>query len=112
CFLDYDRELAIMAEIELEGTRRFIGVGRLVADPNHQSAEFALLGADAWENLGVGLKLTDHCLENPPGGGVQRMIAETSLDNARMISIFEQRGFRIDRNLLDGAVVVERSLVE
>jgi acetyltransferase len=112
CFLDYDRELAMMAEIEHEGKRRFIGVGRLVADPNHETAEFALLVADAWQNCGLGLKLTDHCLEIARVWGIRRMIAETSLDNARMISIFEQRGFRIDRNLRDGAVVVERNLME
>jgi acetyltransferase len=111
CFLDYDRELAMMAEIETEGKRRFIGVGRIVADPNHETAEFALLVADAWQNCGLGLKLTDHCLEIARVWGIRRMIAETSLDNARMISIFEQRGFRVDRNLKDGTVVVERNLV-
>jgi acetyltransferase len=111
CFLDYDRELAIMAEIELDGKRRFIGVGRMVADPNHDSAEFALLVADAWQNCGLGLKLTDHCLDIARAWGIRRIIAETAIDNPRMISIFEQRGFRIDRSLKDGAVTVERSLM-
>src|SRR5262249_9684698 len=63
CFLDYDRELAIMAEIETGGKRQFIGVGRIVAEPNHETAEFALLVADAWQNWGLGLKITEHCLE-------------------------------------------------
>lgn len=112
CFLDYDRELAIMAEIEENGRRRFIGVGRIVADPNHEAAEFALLVADAWQNCGLGLKLTDHCLDIARSWGIRRIIAETSLDNPRMIAIFEQRGFRIDRSLKDGVVVVERNLVE
>jgi acetyltransferase len=110
CFLDYDRELAIMAEIEAEGTRRFIGVGRLAADPNHETAEIALLVADAWQNVGLGLKLTDHCLEIARTWGIRRIIASTSLDNPRMISIFEQRGFRVDRNYQEGVVLVERTL--
>jgi acetyltransferase len=112
CFLDYDRELAIMAEIELDGRRRFIGVGRMVADPNHETAEFALLVADAWQNCGLGLKLTDHCLDIARSWGIHRIIAETALDNPRMISIFEQRGFHIDRSLNDGTVIVERTLAD
>jgi acetyltransferase len=110
CFLDYDRELAIMAEIDDQGKRQFIGVGRLAADPNHETAEIALLVADAWQNVGLGLKLTDHCLEIARTWGIRRIIASTSLDNPRMISIFEQRGFRIDRSVKDGIVLVERRL--
>jgi acetyltransferase len=112
CFLDYDRELAIMAEIENLGKREFTGVGRLSADPNHETAEFALLVADAWQNAGLGLMLTDHCLEIARSWGIQRVIAETSLDNPRMISIFEQRGFRVEHSLKDGVVAAERRLDE
>ncbi|MDX2414068.1 MAG: acetate--CoA ligase family protein, partial [Bacteroidales bacterium] len=31
CYIDYDREIAIVAEIEEEGARKIIGVGRLIA---------------------------------------------------------------------------------
>lgn len=112
CFLDYDRELAIMAEIEDGGKRRFIGVGRLAADPNHESAEYAVLVADAWQNSGLGLKLTDYCVEIARQWGICRITAETALENHRMISIFEQRGFQVDRNLATGVVTVEKFLVE
>jgi len=110
CFLDYDRELAIMAEIEDAGQRQFIGVGRLAADANHETAEIALLVADAWQNVGLGLKLTDHCLAIARTWGIRRVTASTSLDNPRMISIFEQRGFRVDHNYQEGTVLVERIL--
>lgn len=106
CVLDYDRELAIVAD----SGGRLIGVGRLSADANHQSAEFALLVVDAWQNQGLGLKLTDYCLEIAGRWGVKRIFAETTPDNARMISIFEQRGFRIARNLRERIVVVDKLL--
>jgi acetyltransferase len=109
-FLDYDRELAIMAEIDVDGRRRFAGVGRLVADANHETAEFALLVADAWQNQGLGLKLTDYCLEIARTWGVKRIVAETTFDNPRMISIFDQRGFRVERKIEQGVVVVDKSL--
>jgi len=110
CFLDYDRELAIMAEIEHEGCRKFIGVGRLVADPDHETAEFAVLVADAWQNRGLGLKLTGYCMEIARQWGLKRIMAQTTFDNPRMISIFDSRGFKIDRNHADGLVLVDKSL--
>ena len=48
CFLDYDRETAIIAEFCDGDQRRLVGVGRLIADVDHQSAEFAVLVIDAW----------------------------------------------------------------
>lgn len=41
CFIDYDRELALIAEVEEEGKRKIIGVGRLASDPAHEISEFA-----------------------------------------------------------------------
>ena len=63
CFVDYDRELAIVAEKEEGAERRIIGVGRLVADPDHTEAEYAILVIDAWQGKGIGAMLTDYCLE-------------------------------------------------
>lgn len=94
----------------IERRKKFIGVGRLVADANHDTAEFALLVADAWQNHGLGLRLTDHCLDIARRWEVKRIIAETSLDNPRMIGIFEQRGFRVERRLEDRVVAVEMAL--
>ncbi|HSM49670.1 MAG TPA: acetate--CoA ligase family protein, partial [Draconibacterium sp.] len=34
CLIDYDREIAIVAEVEEEGKKKLIGVGRLIADPD------------------------------------------------------------------------------
>ena len=43
--------------------RKLVGVGRLVADPDHETAEYAVLVTDAWQNRGLGGVLTDYCLE-------------------------------------------------
>ena len=58
CYIDYDRELAIVAEIEEEGKRKLAGVGRLVADPDHTDAEYAVLVADPWQGKGLSDALT------------------------------------------------------
>ncbi len=93
CFIDYDRELAIVAEIEEDGERKLIGVGRLVADADQRDAEYAVLVADAWQDEGLGSVLTDFCLEFAEKWGVGRVWAETTTNNPRMISIFKDRNF-------------------
>jgi acetyltransferase len=95
CFIDYDREIAIVAERDRDGRRELLGVGRLVADPDHETAEYAVLVSDAWQNRGLGGVLTDYCLEIARGWGLRRMEAQTTADNARMLALFEQRGFTI-----------------
>ena len=60
CFIDYDRELAIVAELESgDGSKKLAGVGRLVADPAHLRAEYAVLVADPWQRRGLGNLLTE-----------------------------------------------------
>ena len=42
CNIDYDRQLAIVAEITENGHRRIIGVGRLLVDVEKNFGEFGL----------------------------------------------------------------------
>jgi acetyltransferase len=107
CFIDYDREIAIVAEHDADGARKLVGVGRLVADPDHESVEYAVLVCDDWQNQGLGAVLTDYCLEIARKWGVKRIVAQTTPDNARMIKLFEQRQFEI--TMADDAAMVDVS---
>ena len=97
CFIDYDREIAIVAEVEDEGKRRLIGVGRLVADVDHDEAEFAIIIADRWHGRGLGRLLTSYCVEIAGTWGVNRIVAETSQENSAMIATFRSCGFEVER---------------
>ncbi|MEQ8789573.1 MAG: bifunctional acetate--CoA ligase family protein/GNAT family N-acetyltransferase [Pirellulaceae bacterium] len=110
CFIDYDREIAIVAECEVEGRRRLIGVGRLVADADHLDAEYAVLVVDAYHGLGLGSLLTDYCLEICRGWGIHKVIAETSPDNRRMLQLFQHRGFELDHSLSPDVVLARKML--
>jgi acetyltransferase len=109
CFVDYDREIAIVAEAEDGDERRLVGVGRLVADPDHESVEYAVLVTDAWQNRRLGALLTDYCLEIAAGWGAKRMVAQTTSDNRRMLALFERRGFVLTP-AEDGLVDVSKPL--
>jgi acetyltransferase len=88
--------MAIVAEVAHDGAPRLAGVGRLVADPDHRSAEFAVLVTDEWQNRGLGTLLTGYCLEIAAKWGVERVTAETTPDNARMLSVFQGAGFKVE----------------
>ncbi len=110
CFIDYDREIAIVAEIEEDDQRKIIGVGRLVADADHTNAEFAVLVGDPWHGLGLGSMLTDYCLDVCHRWGVHRVVAETAPDNRRMLDMFRNRGFKRDTSSCSETVLVSKNL--
>jgi acetyltransferase len=93
CCIDYDREMAIIPELQSGEDRKMLGVGRLVADPDHETAEYAVIVADAWQGQGLGLLLTDYCLEIAKSWGIKRVEAVTTMDNGRMITLFDKYGF-------------------
>ncbi|MBN1755831.1 bifunctional acetate--CoA ligase family protein/GNAT family N-acetyltransferase [bacterium] len=95
CFNDYDREIAIVAELEDEGQHKFLGVGRMVSDPDLESAEYAILVADAYQNKGLGSILTEYCMEIARNWGIKKIYAVTTTDNPRMVSVFKKLGFEV-----------------
>ena len=110
CYIDYDREIAIVAEIIEDGKRKLIGVGRLIADPDHETVEFAILIVDAWQQKDLGNILTDYCLDIARTWNLKKIIAQTTTDNKRMIAVFKKRGFEITANSNDATVDVRKDL--
>jgi acetyltransferase len=110
CFIDYDREIAIVAELQNEERRHLIGVGRLVADADHTDADYAVLVADAFQGIGLGALLTDYCLEICKHWGVNTVVMESAPQNHRMLSIFENRGFVLDRSASPDVVLGRKVL--
>ena len=111
CFIDYDRELAIVAEVEEEGQRKLIGLGRLVADVNHEAAEYAVIVVDRWQGHGLGGVLTDYCLDVAKRWGVKRLVAETVKNNVPALALFRKRGFEINDQEEADVVLVSKEVV-
>lgn len=95
CYIDYDREIAIVAEVIEDGKRKFLGIGRLIADPDHETVEYAVLITDAWQKKELGSMITDYCMEIAGRWNLKRIYAQTTSDNRPMIAVFEKRGFKI-----------------
>lgn len=112
CFIDYDREIAIVAETIAEGEKKLIGVGRLVADPNLETVEYAVLVPEAWQNKRLGSQMTDYCLEIAKRWNPKKIVAQTTTDNHRMIHVFEKRDFDLSQDEHSEMVDVEKNFVE
>ncbi len=112
CYIDYNREIAIVAEVVDGGEKKLVGVGRLIADPDHESVEYAVLIVDAWQKRELGSMLTDYCTEIARKWKLKRIVAQTTADNRPMISVFEKRGFTITYSDEDTTVDVVKELTE
>jgi acetyltransferase len=108
CFIDYDREMAVVAELQSPEGRELIGVGRLVADPDARRGEYAVLMVDAWQGKGIGTQITNYCVDIARNLGLEEVHAETLPENTRMIAVFRHCGFEVELNQKEGVVNVRR----
>jgi acetyltransferase len=87
-----------------------IAVARLVADPDHQQADYGVHVADAFQHRGLGLLLTQRCVEIGRRWELTRIIGETTTDNLAMIRIFRRLGFEVEFRAKENAVLARLNL--
>ena len=97
CNIDYDREMAIIAEYTSGGKRRNVGVGRLMAQPGGETGEFAILVADDFQNNGLGLKLSDMLIGIAQEKGLKSIYGIVLNDNTKVLNLTKRLGFTVDR---------------
>jgi len=108
CFIDYDREMALVAEhADPEtGEPAIVGVGRLSKGRALPEAEFAILVADRWQHHGIGTELLERLVRIGREEGLERIWAEILAGNRGMRRASERIGFRIRPVPDDPSVVV------
>ncbi|MGE5322906.1 MAG: GNAT family N-acetyltransferase, partial [Actinomycetota bacterium] len=95
CFIDYDREVAIVAEyMDDQGTRRLAGIGRLIRKHSDNTAEVAFLVADKFQNRGLGTLLLEKMIHIARQEGISGLEGATLSDNYGMKDMFARAGFR------------------
>lgn len=98
CQVDYDREIAIVAEIDSEGRRRIIGVGRITSLGDRTQAELAVTVGDPWQGRGLGTALMEKIIEIARNQGIERLWMHILRDNEPMLRLAEKFGFRPGRS--------------
>jgi acetyltransferase len=103
CNIDYDREIAVVAELTEEGRKRILGVVRASIEPDGKTAEIAFIIADPWQGLGLGTKMVDYVLEICRDMKLETIFAIMLADNQRAISLMKKMGFDV-KYMEDGTV--------
>jgi acetyltransferase len=94
CFIDYDREIALVAEHNDGGERHVAGIARLIRNHSGNSAEVAFLVADKFQNRGLGTYLLERTIHIARKEGIAALEAATLSENFNMKDMFVRAGFR------------------
>ncbi len=111
CNIDYDREVAIVAELTEKGKRKILGVVRLIEDPDGKNGEIAVIVVDQYQGLGLGSKMIDYMLEICIDRKLETVYGVMLPDNYRAIHLMEKMGFTT-KYQDDGTIKIIVSLKE
>lgn len=96
CNIDYNREIAIVAEEKEGEKRRIIGVARLILQPDRKRGEFAVVVGDQWQGFGLGSKLVDYIIEIGQDMKLESICGDVMSSNLKMLRLCAKRGFKME----------------
>jgi acetyltransferase len=103
CFIDYGREIALVAESD-DSQRRMLGIGNLVKSHAWGRAEFALLVADQAQGRGIGTEMLRRLIGVGRDEGVTEIVGYVLPSNIAMLGICARLGFEKRGDLEDGII--------
>jgi acetyltransferase len=103
--IDYDREMAIIAELTRGRKKRMIGVARLMAEADRGCGEFAVVVHDDFQGKGLGYKLTDVIIGIAQEKGLREITGYIDAANHRMLQVVSELGFDTVRTVEDVTTV-------
>jgi acetyltransferase len=96
CNIDYEREMAIVAEIKEGNRRTIIGMVRLIMEPELKRGEFAVVVHDRFQGKGLGYKLVDTIIGVGHEKGLEECYGFVLSDNRKMLNMCMKLGFQIE----------------
>jgi acetyltransferase len=107
CFIDYDQEMAFVAEhiAPDTGNREILAVGRLGKPRCSRTAEVAVLVSDRWQRQGFGGQLLKRLIQAARDAKLQEIVANILPGNIDMRTLAQRYGFKI-RKSNDPTIVI------
>jgi acetyltransferase len=99
--IDYDREMALVARHE----GMVLGIARYFADPDRQSAEYAVAVRSDSKRRGIGYLLMTRLIEIARQRGIGELVGEVLRENGPMLEMCRALGFAIVPEPHDAAIV-------
>jgi acetyltransferase len=112
CFIDYDREMALVAEQKdpKTGEPRILAVGRLRKLHGTNDGEFAVLVSDEYQGRGLGIELVRRLIEVARSEKLSAIVGDVLQDNVIMRHICETLGFTMEGSIEDPVLQAEYKL--
>jgi acetyltransferase len=109
CFIDYDREMALVAERRNpeSGEIEILGVGRMTKILGTSEAEIAVVISDQWQGRGLGKELLARLLIVGADEKLTKLTADILPDNREVMRVCEKLGFTLKHSLDDEVVRAE-----
>ena len=100
CFIDYDREMALVADRASpeSGQREIIAVGRLNKSHGTEDGEVAVLVSDRFQNLGLGTEMLGRFIQVAREEGLHEIVANILPENAGMRALADRFSFKIRKS--------------
>ena len=96
CHVDYDREIALVAETtDPNGERNVMGIVRLSRIHGTNEARLSTLVGDPYQGIGLGAELVRRGVEVAKAERLSRLSAILTADNQVMQHLFKKEGFSI-----------------
>ena len=98
CFIDYDRELALVADYKdpATGEHHLLGFGRLSKLHGRDEAEFSMLIGDRFQCKGLGSEFLRRLIQIGKDEKLQYITAEILSENRAMQHVCQKLGFRLE----------------
>lgn len=112
CFIDYDREMALVAERRNAGNgeREIISAARLTRIEGTDEAEFSMLISDRCQRQGLGTDLLRRLIQVGRDERLKRIRADILPDNRAMQAVCRKLGFQLRHEIGDPLVSAELEL--
>jgi acetyltransferase len=108
CFIDYDREMALVVQHESkDSNREIIAIGRLSKLRGRDEAELAVLVDDRFQHLGLGTELYRRLIAIAHDERMKLVVSTILAENREMRAICQKLGFELHADLQDGTVRAE-----
>ncbi|MFZ0582232.1 MAG: GNAT family N-acetyltransferase [Candidatus Acidiferrales bacterium] len=112
CFIDYDQEMALVAERTGPDTaqREIVAVGRLTRARAASEAEVAVLVSDRYQRHGLGTELVRRLIQVASDQKIQEIVANILPENMGMRALADHFGFAIHESDDPGMVIAVLNL--
>ena len=112
CHIDYDREIALVAEIRdpASGDADVVGAARIDRLAGYDEARISVLISDPYQGRGLGMELLRRLVEIGKAEKLTRLTAVTSCENLSMKSVLSRLGFSMPAPDDRGMVTAELAL--